>query len=464
MRFYTQQAQQQQQQEAVKSSSSSSVGTIFAMIVGLAAGGAAATFYDAKPLFGMPSQQDESQQLKQQIIDLNNKMRKSTSDYQSEVSRLQRVVQDKDAKVASLQAEVDTIATTDEGKKMFTRIVDNPKDKDEIQTLRKQLAAVLDQLSSKDTQSVAERSRLLNDVEILSAQYKQNLKDQEEKFKKTMQELAEQNIKETDSKLQDQSKQLRDEAEKQLAEAQEEFKKVLDLEKQVSDNLTKELLQEQEHTLNMSYQAENKERVEKLADLTTHVMSLSLSYSANVGMLDESYQLAKLTGAILNFQNILNTNAPFKPELDTLRSIAKDDELVATVLNAIPQAVTLNGIKKVTELSNDFQSLVNDALTASFYVHNGLAGWLYAQTSNLFVFREHGLVQGTTVNSKLARAEFYLEHGKLEQAVQELDTLEGEPRKVLENWLVNAKHRLLVQQACGILDSHLSNLRCSVLE
>jgi hypothetical protein len=62
------------------------------------------------------------------------------------------------------------------------------------------------------------------------------------------------------------------------------------------------------------------------------------------------------------------------------------------------------------------------------------------------------------VDSKLSRTQFYLNSGHLDKAVLEIDSLSYPSKHVLDEWLLNAKERLIMDQTLVCLQSHLINL------
>jgi len=216
--------------------------------------------------------------------------------------------------------------------------------------------------------------------------------------------------------------------------------------------------------MSTQYNDENTARIEKLASLTTKVYALQYTYEANMAFLDDSQRLSRVTMAVLAFKQAMAMGIPFKPEAQVLNDLCKGDDLVNAVMTSLPANLQQNGVKKTSDLLLDFQQIADEAHSASFALHEGVVGWMYAKVASAFTFRESGFVKGDTVNAKLARAEYYLKAGNLTKAVEELSTIKGESGRVLQPWLQSANDRLLVNQACEILDAHMSNLRYTILQ
>ncbi|KAG1086604.1 hypothetical protein G6F42_020921 [Rhizopus arrhizus] len=74
-----------------------------------------------------------------------------------------------------------------------------------------------------------------------------------------------------------------------------------------------------------------------------------------------------------------------------------------------------------------------------------------------FMFTKKGLVDGDDVESRLARAEYYLNTEKdLESAAREINQLTGWPKRLSMDWLDAARRHLEVKQALEIMRSQAS--------
>ncbi|KIY67283.1 hypothetical protein CYLTODRAFT_353529, partial [Cylindrobasidium torrendii FP15055 ss-10] len=72
-----------------------------------------------------------------------------------------------------------------------------------------------------------------------------------------------------------------------------------------------------------------------------------------------------------------------------------------------------------------------------------------------------GLVEGSDVNSVLARTEYYLNEKDLDSATRELNQLKGTAQVLTSDWLAAARKRLEVEQALEVV--HTQATLASVL-
>ncbi len=278
---------------------------------------------------------------------------------------------------------------------------------------------------------------------------------------------------------------------------QEELSTKLNEAQQVAEEQKRRALEAREHELYLSFNEDKLNRAETLKELSNKVYGVEYVFQTNIHYLQQSFSLQQFTSAVLALQQILKTSAPFKPEIDVLRKLAVEpigvewssgsgdaasssssSSLVQTVLDSIPQELTVNGVPKFDDLSDRFKTVKKRAIRAAYSPSNTLFGYLYARVATLFVMEERGFVQGDTIDATLARAEFYLEHRKLAEAIAELETIyershaqrteEGlyglnreqlsDVEFVLRDWMNAAKSRLIADQALEVLEAHLQIL------
>lgn len=229
------------------------------------------------------------------------------------------------------------------------------------------------------------------------------------------------------------------------------------------ENELREKLEEQKHNFSIQYQEDNLKRVEAIDKLTARVQALNYVYYENAQYFDDAYELQKLSVGILALQQALNTSGPLKPEVDALKNVNQtcDDELVNVLLDSIPQDTIVMGVPKLMDLERSFRKIKRQALSASYAPQNmGFLGKLYSKAASLFVMNEEGYIEGNDVGAILARAQYYLEHERLDQAIWELKNIEPntESMEYLHVWLADANNRLQLDQINDILTNHLINL------
>ncbi len=117
--------------------------------------------------------------------------------------------------------------------------------------------------------------------------------------------------------------------------------------------------------------------------------------------------------------------------------------------------ISKTGAPTFTQLSEKFTPLAIDITQAARLPSSDT--W-YGKTlhnlASLVKFRKVGDTEGDTVDAKVAKAEDLLNKGDLQAAVSVLETLDGEPAAVANDWLVGAKARLKTDQTItGLLQN-----------
>eukprot|EP00818_Percolomonas_sp_WS_P001352 CAMPEP_0117442542 /NCGR_PEP_ID=MMETSP0759-20121206/4207_1 /TAXON_ID=63605 /ORGANISM="Percolomonas cosmopolitus, Strain WS" /LENGTH=551 /DNA_ID=CAMNT_0005234437 /DNA_START=171 /DNA_END=1827 /DNA_ORIENTATION=+ len=225
------------------------------------------------------------------------------------------------------------------------------------------------------------------------------------------------------------------------------------------------MLEDQRKILEQEYLKQNQGRIEKLRELTEKVYAVEESFHRSSSYLINSVRLQKMTAAVLALQQVLKTDAPFFPEMRILAEEGYGDRLIEEMVYAIPKEVQREGLKRTHQLYVDFCNLDRKALEASYIPSTaGFFGLLYSKIVGQFLIQERGLVDGDSVDAKLARARVYLANQQLSLAVSELSEITGEARDVLQPWMSQAENRLIADQSMEILHAHITNLSASLVE
>jgi hypothetical protein len=280
-------------------------------------------------------------------------------------------------------------------------------------------------------------------------------------------EETDKQIQQAKEKLLQYENELIEKTKAMLAEAKDEYERALELERLNNVRLTERLLTEKEHKLTLKFNEQALDRIERLAGMTFKVYSVEYAFNSNARYLSDSLNLQTLSLALFSLQNALRTNGPFKPEIDVLKQISSDDELVIAAVNSIPEALTKNGVPLLEDLQDRFvNSVKHRAVVASYAPQNaGLLGYIFSRVASPFIIEEKGLVDGDHANARLARAEFYLKKRKLAECVDELEQLSkqgGDVAFILRDWIREAKARLVADLALEAIEAHVINLTSSI--
>jgi hypothetical protein len=152
-----------------------------------------------------------------------------------------------------------------------------------------------------------------------------------------------------------------------------------------------------------------------------------------------------------NAKNSKSNNISAK--LNNLRSLCKDDALVMNLLDALPSRVKTQGALTLPELQVRFQVMRDEVRKAALAPEAApkLIGQLVGTFLATISAAPKGLVAGQGTEEALARAAYYLDRGKIKEALKELDGVQGYSKVLMEDWKDYAKERLIVDQALRAL-------------
>ncbi|KAI9476352.1 MAG: mitochondrial inner membrane protein-domain-containing protein [Benjaminiella poitrasii] len=251
-----------------------------------------------------------------------------------------------------------------------------------------------------------------------------------------------------------------------------------DLYKEMND---KTLEIQAEYAAQVKRQVENERggrlsQIEKVAERQSELEKL---IHEDVELLDDSRKAHRLIAAIdalkhasLN-SNSENLSSSFFAELKTLKQLSgqktpfakigerQSDELIQLVVQSIEDHVAQHGITSFAALSERFETVAREVRRASLIPEDeanvSMMSHLVSIILSSFMFKKKGLVSGEDVESRLARAEYYLNTEKdLESAAREMNQLKGWPKRLSMDWLDAARRHLEIKQALDILKSQAS--------
>ncbi|KAL9537691.1 hypothetical protein MBANPS3_011550 [Mucor bainieri] len=194
--------------------------------------------------------------------------------------------------------------------------------------------------------------------------------------------------------------------------------------------------------------------------------------AADVELLDDVRKAHQLVAAIdaLKRAALKGEKTQFALELETLKRLSaktpfakvgerQSDELIQLVASSIQEHVAQHGITSIASLSERFETVAREVRRASLIPEQdaSMVSHLISIVLSSFMFTKKGLVAGDDVESRLARAEYYLNTEKdLESAAREINQLTGWPKRLSMDWLDAARRHLEVKQALEIMRSQAS--------
>jgi mitofilin len=161
---------------------------------------------------------------------------------------------------------------------------------------------------------------------------------------------------------------------------------------------------------------------------------------------------------------------PLKSEINAVKSAAEGDELVAVVINSLPEKAQNRGVFPEAALRERFVNVFNvarklalvpaEGASLPVYLLSFIQGVLIATPSEPITQDE--LLDKEFDFSKLDtyditnRARYWMERGNFVQALRYMNLLQGASRKVSSQWMEEVKLLLETQQAVNLLMGHAS--------
>jgi hypothetical protein len=167
---------------------------------------------------------------------------------------------------------------------------------------------------------------------------------------------------------------------------------------------------------------------------------------------------ATLLLGLSQFRSSLNRNAPFDEDLKLLENVlgADDPALQEAIKRLAPQAS--KGVLTPAGLSDELKSLAGEIVVSSIKGEDvSIREKAAARMNDLFQVEKNGeLVTGTDTQARIARAQKMLDAGNIDDAVTELQALQGPARETAQPVIDEAQMTLLAQQVQELLSQGVS--------
>lgn len=178
----------------------------------------------------------------------------------------------------------------------------------------------------------------------------------------------------------------------------------------------------------------------------------------------QDIKAAALLLGMTQFRQSLNrNNVPFEDDMQLLVRMTgtENPELLAALERLAPHAES--GVLTPSGLTEEFKTVTGDAVVASLKGEDvSFSDRVMGRLSELFQVKKDGeLVNGTPTQQKLARAETLLEQGKLEEAIKQVESIEGEAAVTVAPWLDQAYATLNAQNVKRYLSDGIAGATLS---
>lgn len=179
---------------------------------------------------------------------------------------------------------------------------------------------------------------------------------------------------------------------------------------------------------------------------------------ALAGVPPADLKAAAMLLALTQFRSSLHRSGPFENDLAVMRQMAGQDdpELQAAIDRLAPQAS--KGVLSPAGLSNQLKGLAGDIVVSSIKGEDvSIREKAVARMNDVFQVQKDGkLVTGTDTQARIARAQKLLDDGKVDEAVTELQALQGPALQTAQPVIDQALMTSLAQQVSGALTSKVA--------
>ncbi|CAH0721099.1 unnamed protein product, partial [Brenthis ino] len=165
-----------------------------------------------------------------------------------------------------------------------------------------------------------------------------------------------------------------------------------------------------------------------------------------------------------------SSEAKLEKEIKALEIAGKDDKLVQTVLNGIPQEVREKGILTEKTLRERFDRLEKTAVKVALIGRDGasLPVYFLSWLQSKLLFQKFAEIPKDELDNQptdftaldtfdiIQRARYHMDHGNLASALRYINLLQGAPRAAAKAWSDAARRHLEIKQAAEAVMAHAS--------
>lgn len=208
-----------------------------------------------------------------------------------------------------------------------------------------------------------------------------------------------------------------------------------------------------------SFAAKMEQKVGQIESLTKKLSELEMALQNTKSYQTGSIQAHRMSAAALSLIDILESSKPAGSAIAALQSVAEDNAVITSALNALPSTVKTSGTASLSELQANFEEKVHSKCREAALVpegQTGLEGQLMGMLHAAVKFPpgpEDAAPEAEKDSSEfiLARARRHVQLGELEPAITQMDKLTGQAAVVAKDWTQAAKERVAIEQALKVI-------------
>jgi len=209
--------------------------------------------------------------------------------------------------------------------------------------------------------------------------------------------------------------------------------------------------------------ADSEARQQEINQLQMQIKALSQTFEDDAVYKKLSYEVHRVSAAIMSISNQMEKASSFSKEAAVLREVGQTDPVVGAAMTQISESTARRGMKTLGQLQASFDELAPETRRAALMPEDGgPVWWGLAYVFDNLKFKQTGQVPGDSCDDILTRAQDHLRKGNLMSAVEEASVIEGLPGKVLNDWVGAAKERLKAEKAIVVLKAHAKCITAQV--
>lgn len=167
------------------------------------------------------------------------------------------------------------------------------------------------------------------------------------------------------------------------------------------------------------------------------------SYNVSSRLLNErcltlNTQVHRMSIAMIDIIDKIDTSEPLGRELESLKTAAQDDVVVKGVLTSLPARLASVGVPTMSELESRFGAVHDTCQKLALLPTEGGGVLQYALANIVQVLslKENGIAKGEDAEAVLSRAKYYMDEKRdLESAVKEFEKLPKQIQEQANDWI-----------------------------
>ena len=211
--------------------------------------------------------------------------------------------------------------------------------------------------------------------------------------------------------------------------------------------------------LKQSFSQKLEQKVAQIQALSKKLSALEFSLQNTQNYQTGSVQAHRMSAAALSLIDKLESSKPAGAAIQALQSVASDNAVISSAVQALPKTAAVSGIATLQELQTKFEEHVHPKCRQAALVpigQKGLEGQLLGMIFSTLKFPPNPEdaapeSEKDAAEFVLARARRHVQLGELEQAVGLMEKLTGQPSFVAKDWTEKAKERVAVDKALKVI-------------